>query len=126
LSWSERRAAAVLALPVLVYAWMTAGLRPFTLPALAATLGGGLGAIAVGASLPRRSTLREGAATSGGWGWAALAGAIALWELQSFLQHPRDDHPTISSLTNSLLHSQQSRMVALLVWLAAGVWLARR
>lgn len=114
------------ALPAFVYAWVTAGLRPFTLPALAAVLGGGVAAIAVGARLPRLSTRREGGGASGGWTWLALAGAIALWELQSFLQHPRDDHPTISSLTNSLLQSHQSRMVALLIWLAAGVWLARR
>ena len=116
----------MLALPVLGYAWVTAGLRPFTLPALAATLGGGLIAIAIGARLPRLSTVREGATARGAWTWAALAGAIACWELQSLLQHPRDQHPTISSLTNTLLQSQQSRMVALLGWLAAGVWLARR
>jgi hypothetical protein len=116
----------LLALPVLGYAWVTAGLRPFTLPALAATLGGGLVAIVVGARLRRRSTVWEGETAAGAWTWAALAGAIAFWELQSLLQHPRDDHPTISSLTNSLLQSQQSRTVALLVWLAGGVWLARR
>lgn len=126
MSSSDRRALGVLALPVLGYAWVTAGLRPFTLPALAATLGGGLVAIAIGTRLPRRSTFREGATAGGAWAWVALAAAIAFWELRSLLQHPRDDHPTISSLTNSLLQSQQSRMVALLVWLAAGVWLARR
>ena len=116
----------LLALPVLGYAWITAGLRPFTLPALAATLGGGLVAIAVGARLPRLSSLSEGAMPGGGPIWVALSAAIAVWELQSFLQHPRAEHPTISSLTNSLLQSQQSRMAALLVWLAIGVWLARR
>jgi hypothetical protein len=124
LSWSERRSVGALALPALGYAWLTAGLRPFTLPALAATLGGGLIAIMVGTRLPPTT---GGSATAGGrLPWAALAGAIALWELQSFLQHPRHQHPTVSSLTNSLLQSQPSRMVALLAWLAVGVWLARR
>lgn len=54
---------------------------------------------------------------------AALAG---LWELQAFVQHPRREHPTLSSLSNDLLASPTARAFALLVWLAAGVWLARR
>jgi hypothetical protein len=58
--------------------------------------------------------------------WAALGAAIALWELQAFLQHPRGAHPTVSSLTNDLLQNHVSRAGAMLVWLAAGVWLARR
>jgi hypothetical protein len=58
--------------------------------------------------------------------WLVLAAAVGLWELQAFLQHPRREHPTISSLTNELLGSPTSRAVALLAWLAAGVWLARR
>ena len=62
----------------------------------------------------------------GGWVWGALAGATGLWELQAFLQHPRRDHPTLSSLSNDLLGSPSSRAIALLMWLALGIWLARR
>lgn len=116
----------MLALPVLAYAWLASGLRPFTLPALAATLGGGLAAIAVGARLPRRSPFRNGAVAGGAWIWLALAGAAAAWELQAFLQHPRSAHPTISFLTNNLMQDQITRAGAMLVWIAAGVWLARR
>ena len=61
-----------------------------------------------------------------GWPWAVLAGLTALWELQAFVQHPRRKHPTLSSLSNDLLQPQASRAVALLVWLAAGLWLVRR
>jgi hypothetical protein len=64
--------------------------------------------------------------SSGGWVWALLAGLVGSWELQAFVQHPRREHPTLSSLGNDLLQSQVSRAVALLIWLAAGVWLARR
>jgi hypothetical protein len=67
-----------------------------------------------------------GEPSRGGWVWAVLAGMVGLWELQAFLQHPRRDHPTLSSLSNDLLQSPASRVVALLIWLAAGVWLARR
>lgn len=62
----------------------------------------------------------------GGSVWLVLAGIAALWELQAFVQHPRREHPTLSSLSNDLLQSQASRALALLIWLAAGVWLARR
>jgi hypothetical protein len=108
------------------YAWVATGLRPFTLPALVSTLGGGLVAIVVGGRLPRRPAIAGRAVTAGGWMWFALAAAVGVWELQSFLQHPRSQHPTLSSLTNSLLESHASRMVALLGWLAGSVWLARR
>jgi len=106
------------------YAWVATGLRPFTLPSLVATLGGGLVAIVVGVRLPRRPASTRRAAA--GWVWLALAMAIGLWELQSFVQHPRSQHPTLSSLTNSLLEGHASRMAAFVGWLAGGIWLARR
>jgi len=49
-----------------------------------------------------------------------------MWELQAFLQRPRAGHPTISSLTNDLLQGHLPRAGAMLLWLAAGWWLARR
>lgn len=100
--------------------------RPFTLPALVAVLAGGLAAIAIGRRLPARVAPPAGEATSGERVWTVLAGAVALWQLQAFLQHPRREHPTLSHLTNELLQSQPSRVAAMLIWLAAGVWLARR
>jgi len=65
-------------------------------------------------------------ARTGEWVWALLAGLVGVWELQAFLQHPRRDHPTLSSLSNEFLVSPASRAIALLIWLALGVWLARR
>ena len=111
---------------VVGYAWVATGLRPFTLPALVATLGGGLVAMMVGACLPPRPAPTRRAAAAGGWVWCALAAAVGVWELQSFVQHPRSQHPTLSSLTNTLLAPHGSRMVALLGWLAGAVMLARR
>ena len=67
-----------------------------------------------------------GQPSRGGWVWTVLAALAGLWELQAFVQHPRRDHPTLSSMSNELLQSQTARAVALLVWLAAAVWLARR
>ena len=107
-----------------MYAWVAAGLRPFTLPALIATLAGGLVVIVAG----RRSSPPVGAPAParGAWVWLVLASAAAVWELQAFLQHPRSEHPTVSSLSNDLLQSHFPRAGAMVVWLAAGVWLARR
>jgi hypothetical protein len=100
-------------------------LRPFTVPLAAAVLMGGLVAVALGAALlparvpwpgrPRRLD-----------GWAALSAALALWELGSFLHHPRAEHPTLSSLTNTLFQSHVARALGLLLWLGAGTRLARR
>jgi hypothetical protein len=100
--------------------------RPFTLPALIATLGAGLAAIFVGSRLLRPAGPEATGPSNGARVWAVLAGAISLWQLQAFLQHPRSQHPTLSSMTNELLQSSPSRAAAMLAWLAAGVWLARR
>jgi hypothetical protein len=107
------------------YAWLATDLRPFTIPLAAAILIGGLVAMALGANLvparvarpswPRRLDV-----------WAALGAALALWELCAFLQHPRAEHPTLSSLTNTLFQSHVARALGLLTWLGAGTRLARR
>lgn len=109
---------------VVGYAWIATGLQPFTLPALIATLGGGIVVIMVGRRSSPPVAARE--TVSGAWLWAALGGAAIFWELQAFLQRPRNDHPTLSSLTNDLLQSHLNRAGAMVVWLAAGWWLARR
>jgi len=58
--------------------------------------------------------------------WIALAAAVGLWELVSFVQQPRSEHPTLSSLTNTLFTSHPARTLGLLLWFALGAWLARR
>ena len=58
--------------------------------------------------------------------WGALVTAAAAWQLAAYLQHPRADHPTLSSLTNALLDSHPARAAAFVLWLLAAVELARR
>ncbi len=58
--------------------------------------------------------------------WAALAAAALGWELAAYLQRPRADHPTLSSLTNAVLDSQQFRVAAFVLWLVVAVGLSRR
>jgi hypothetical protein len=106
------------------YAWWVSALGPFTLPSLGAVMAGGAVAMALGARLPepppvalRRPGLRVG---------LAVVIAIGLWELASFLQHPRSEHPTISSLLNDLFASHPARTVGFLLWLTVTAELARR
>lgn len=119
------RAAAAVA--VAAFAWWAAGLAPFTTPSLVAVVGGGLVAMAAGARwLPRRPTPVEGAAPPAGLAaWAVLVVALAAWELAAYVQHPRADHPTLSSLANDALRPRVVRAAALAGWLAVAARLAR-
>ena len=49
-----------------------------------------------------------------------------LWQLAAYLQHPRDEHPTLSSLANALLDSQPARAAAFVLWILAAVELSGR
>ena len=58
--------------------------------------------------------------------WAVLVAAGGAWQLAAYLQQPREDHPTLSSLLNGLLDSHPARAAAFAVWVLATVALARR
>ena len=110
--------------PVVAAAWWVVGLRPFSGAATAAVLAAGATAMAWGARSPRprRPPVDLRAAA----GWLVVGAATAAWELVAFVQHPRDDHPTLSSMTNALLDSRSARAAAFVAWLAAAAALARR
>ena len=108
------------------YAWWAVALAPFSWGATAAVVLAGAAAMAVGArERPRRRSASEGA-PAGIAIWATLAAAAGAWQLAAYLQHPRVDHPTISSLTNEVLDSHLARAAALIVWIVAARELARR
>jgi hypothetical protein len=56
----------------------------------------------------------------------ALVGLLAAIQVFAYVQEPRDEHPTLSSLTNAALDSHVARAAAFVAWLAAAVELARR
>ncbi|MGH9210948.1 MAG: hypothetical protein ACRD2C_09730 [Acidimicrobiales bacterium] len=118
-------AAAVVAIGMASYAWWAVGLAPFSGTATAAVLAAGAVAIAAGALVlrPRSPSAR---APKGTARWMALLAAAAVWQFAAFVQHPRDDHPTLSSLTNALLDSQVARAAAFVGWVAAAAALVRR
>ncbi|MDQ4149536.1 MAG: hypothetical protein M3164_06040 [Actinomycetota bacterium] len=107
------------------FAWWATSLRPFTTPSLIVTLASGALALFAGSRLRSQRANRDFPA----WGyrvWMGLAVALASWELMAFMQQPRSNHPTLSSIANEILDSHPLRTAAFLVWLATGVDLARR
>jgi hypothetical protein len=115
----------VVALAVAAYAWWVTGLRPFSAGATIAVVGAGAAAVLAGRlRLPPRpagdGTARDAAP------WAALVAALVAWQLAAWAQEPRDDHPTLSSLTNAALDARPLRAAAVVAWLAAAAWLGRR
>jgi hypothetical protein len=115
----------VLAVGLATYAWWAVGLAPFSAQATAAVVLAGVAAMAVGGRERRRRSPTDGD-VPGIAPWAALAAVAGAWQLAAYLQHPRADHPTVSSLANELLDSHPARAAALLVWIAAARWFARR
>jgi hypothetical protein len=114
------------AVGLVAYAWWAVGLAPFSAQATAAVVLAGVAAMAVGRRWrrPRRSS--SDVDVPGIAPWAGLAAVAGAWQLAAYLQHPRADHPTVSSLANELLDSHPARAAAFLVWIAAAGWLARR
>lgn len=111
--------------PAVAFAWWATGLRPFTDPPLVTVPLSGLAAMALGARwLPPRT---PAAATRRPLLlWGVLAISLAAWQLAAFLQQPREEHPTLSSLANALFENRPARAIAFLLWLAGAAALARR
>lgn len=112
------------AILLLGYAWWAVSRPAFSTTATAAVLLPGAAAVVWGAGKDRRRRpeveFRRAAP------WALLAVVGGLWELAAYLQHPRDEHPTLSSLSNALLDSHPARSAALVLWLVATSELSRR
>ena len=120
-----RAAYLIIAVVLSAYAWWAVALPPFSGQATAAVVLGGSAATAVGARQRRRRSRGTGD-TAGIAAWAALAAAAGAWQLAAYLQHPRADHPTLSSLANEVLDSHMARTAAFVVWIAVAWGLARR
>jgi hypothetical protein len=109
---------------LLAYGWWATGLQAFSGSATLAIVGPGIAAVVIGAA--RRRPLISLPALSGAVGWVLLLGALAAWQMLAYLQHPRSEHPTLSSLLNAVLDTHPARAVAFVMWLVAAGLLARR
>jgi hypothetical protein len=65
------------------------------------------------------------AVPEGWWPWAAVLGAVLLWELVNYLAVPRSTHPTLSSLSDRAMQWRAAKAALILCWLWIGVALVR-
>ncbi len=106
------------------YGWWAVALPPFSAQATVAVLLPGGTATIVGTRYRRPPRGREPTAGTG-W-WALLASAVGAWQLAAYLQQPRADHPTLSSLADQLLDWRPARALGFLAWMVIGADMARR
>ena len=120
-SWAAIVAAAV-------YGWWAVGLEPFSWEAALAVLAPGVVVALVSArwTRPRGDAAARPVMRRDLGAWVALAFVAGAWQLAAYVQHPREDHPTISSLTNAALDTHGARTAAFVLWLLVIVALVRR
>jgi hypothetical protein len=107
---------------VLIFSWIAAGLRPFTQPENAAVA---VPALIVLAMSWRRSDFGKSdvALRPSGVGigvWATLLVLLTAWELAAYAASPRSAHPTLSSISDSLMSVHVGRAAAFFGWLLVG------
>ena len=106
------------------YCWVSAGLRPFTLPidvavALPAVV------VAILTWLLSRPGPPEGVDSQpvrwrNAAPWAGLFGALAALELVEYVSSPRQEHPTLSSIADDLMSTHPARAAMFALWLLLG------
>jgi hypothetical protein len=110
----------------LAYSWIAGGLRPFTQPGnISVALPVVAVLVLVCLRRPRgrgTDTARIGRKTV--IVWVGLLVALVAWELIAYRSSPRDDHPTLSSIADSIMSVHPGRAAMFLGWLAAGAALA--
>jgi hypothetical protein len=108
---------------VLVYAWFSTGLRPFTVPIDVAVGVPILIVLAVSWRWSRLGALTRPEprpARSGLVVWAVLVGALAVWELAAYVASPRQAHPTLSSISDNVTSGHPTRALVFAVWVVLG------
>ena len=117
-----------------VFAAVAGRFAPLTAPAEFAALlaGGAITAWALGVAFARPVPplrRREAPVSLGGRGWLAWVAvlvAFGVLEVYSLASPAPWDHPTLSALSGPLLAPSDHRALGYLLWLASGVWVARR
>ncbi len=115
-----------------IYSLTVGSFTRYSWPATAGVVGLGAGVVIVGWGGPTRRRVIPGKfARPGVVAWGSLLVAGGLWELGALLGQPTFEqasyaHPTISALTDPLLHSSLGRTFALFGWIALGAYLVER
>jgi hypothetical protein len=123
-SWMPAAGLAV----AVVWSWFASGVRTFTRPAEVLTFVPALAVLLL--TLRPRARFTAGiAAARSPWRtllpWVAALAVVLGWELSELFSKPRQGHPTLSSITNTLLSTHPSRFLGYLAWLLVGWMLVR-
>jgi hypothetical protein len=121
-------AVAIVVAAVVAYAWIAAGLRPFTWPENVFVALPMIPVVVLAARRNRPSDPMAPARSPqrGTIVWAGLALAVAAWELGALFSSPRDDHPTMSSIADWIMSVHAGRAAMVGAWLLVGAALALR
>lgn len=108
------------------YGWWAVSLPGFSRRATVAVLGAGAVAMLVGVASGRQRGPEDLTVGAGAGWWLVLAAVAGAWQLSAYLQEPRHEHPTLSSLANAVLDGQPARAGGFVLWIVAAILLARR
>lgn len=120
-----RSLAVVAAAAAVAYAWWAAVRPPFSASAHVAVLSPAAAILGFGLWQGRRAPARRAAAPGALVLWGAFVAVVVGWELVNYFQHPRHDHPTLSSLLDTVDHEALRRLF-FMAWLGLGWSLAQR
>jgi hypothetical protein len=112
---------------VAIYSWFVTDLRPFTLPIeiaviVPALLVGVLAWVVVSRRTPKngeRPSMNLPTWRAAG-PWVALLAILACLEVAEYFSSPRSDHPTLSSMADSLSSTHAGRATLFVAWLLLG------
>jgi hypothetical protein len=113
---------------LVAYGWWVTSLEAFSVAATVAVVGSGCVAVVAGLAWRRRHASAHAVPTPietrGVSGWGAIAVAVVAWQVAAYLQAPRSEHPTVSSITNTMLDAHAVRALAFAIWLFLAARLA--
>jgi lysylphosphatidylglycerol synthetase-like protein (DUF2156 family) len=132
-SWRADIAPAIAVVAVLVWSWFASGVRTFTRPAEVLTFVPAFAVLVLtlwprsrGTKRSQQSRRNNAPYNPRGLAlWLALLVAVIGWEMFQLFSKPREHHPTISSLLNTVISTHPSRFAGYLLWLIAGGLLVR-
>jgi hypothetical protein len=132
-SWRADIAPAIAVVAVLVWAWFASGVRTFTRPAEVLTFIPAFAVLLLTLWPRSRGTKRSAQRLRNDTPynprdlalWLVLLVAVIGWEMFQLFSKPRERHPTISSLLNTVISTHPSRFAGYLLWLIAGGLLVR-
>jgi lysylphosphatidylglycerol synthetase-like protein (DUF2156 family) len=116
----------ILAVVIVCTAVVAGTTTSFTWPARLVTAAGAVLVFVVAVRAPRASRAVGDRPRRGYAAWAALALAAVAWQLAAYLQSPRREHPTLSSMLDAADAHDPLRATVYLGWILLGLVLVRR